>query len=91
MGPRPYFHWTDTSRVSTCMPSGTRQASTHTVQVPFFLVPGAIGAGSAPVDRIVAQSIPSDPMMWVPNATVPERAAVPPVLVKDTVTFSHHR
>lgn len=90
-GHAPYSHRTDTSCVSMCMPSGTRQASTHTVQVPLFFTPAAIGAGRGSAERIVAQSIPSDPMMCVPKVTVPERTVVPPVLLKETVTFSHHR
>lgn len=80
-----------TFRVSTCMPSGTRQLSTQTVYVWVLAVPGAIGAGSGWADSIVAQSTPSAPMMWVAKVTVPERAGEPPVLRKVTVTRSHHR
>ncbi|MEJ8643553.1 hypothetical protein WKI68_23610 [Streptomyces sp. MS1.HAVA.3] len=40
---------------------------------------------------IVAQSMPRAPMMCVAKLTVPERAAVVPVLVKVTVTRSHQR
>ena len=74
-----------------CMPSGTRHASTHTVQVPSFRAPAPIGAGSGSAYSTVAQSIPSAPMMCVPRVTVPERAAAPPELRKVTVTFSHQR
>lgn len=74
-----------------CMPSGTRQSSTHTVQVFVLPAPAAIGAGRSRVESIVAQSMPSAPMMCVPRVTVPERTAVPPVLRKETVTFSHQR
>lgn len=51
----------------------------------------AIGAGRGCVEVIVAQSTPRAPMMCVAKPTVPERAAVPPVLVNDTVTCSHQR
>ncbi len=74
-----------------CIPSGTRHASTHTVQVPFLRVFAAMGVGSCSVVLIVAQSIPRDPMMCVPSVTVPERTAVPPELWKARVTSSHQR
>lgn len=77
--------------VSTRMPSGTRQDSTQTVYVWVRAVPGAIGVGSGWLDSIVFQSMPSAPMMCVANVTVPEVAAVPPVLWKVTVTRSHQR
>lgn len=80
-----------TFRVSIRIPSGTRQESTHTVYVSVRVVPAAIGAGSGRVDVSVAQSTPRAPMTWVANVTVPERAAVPPLFRKVTVTFSHQR
>ena len=73
------------------MPSGTRQSSTQTVQVPALREPGATGTGRGSVEVIVDQSMPSRSMMWVPSVTVPERTAVPPELAKTTVTFSHQR
>ncbi|ALO94749.1 hypothetical protein SHL15_3639 [Streptomyces hygroscopicus subsp. limoneus] len=73
------------------MPSGTRRASTHTVQVGLLCAPGATGTGSSTVAPTVPQSIPSAPMMCVPKVTDPERTAVPPESRKVTVTFWHHR
>jgi hypothetical protein len=73
------------------MPSGTRQASTQTFHVSSFSAPGRIGTGRSSLLSIVAQSIPSGPMMCVPKVTVPERAGLPPGLVKVTVTFWHQR
>lgn len=73
------------------MPRGTRQSSTQIVQVALVRAPAATGAGTGRVDPIVAQSMPSRPMMCVPSVTVPERTAVPPELRNSTVTFSHHR
>lgn len=80
-----------TSRVSTCIPSGTRQASTQTVYVFVRVAPAPIGVGSGADDSMVAQSAPSPPMTCVANVTVPARAGDPPVLVNSTVTFSHQR
>lgn len=74
-----------------CMPNGTRHASTHTVQVFVLPAPAPIGTGNCSAESIVAQSIPSAPMMCVPNVTVPERTAVPPELRKVRVTSSHQR
>ncbi|MCX4982233.1 hypothetical protein [Streptomyces sp. NBC_00572] len=77
--------------MSIRIPSGTRQESTHTVYVSVRAVPAAIGAGSGWVEMSVAQSTPRAPMTWVAKVTVPERAAVPPLFEKVTVTFSHQR
>lgn len=77
--------------MSIRIPSGTRQESTHTVYVSVRAAPAAIGAGSGWVDVSVAQSMPRAPMTWVAKVTVPERAAVPPLFRKETVTFSHQR
>lgn len=86
-----HAHSTSTSRVSTRIPHGTRQASTHTVQVSSPRAPGLIGTGSGTLDSIVAQSIPSASTMCVPKVTVPERTGEPPVLWKASVTCSHQR
>lgn len=77
--------------MSIRIPSGTRQESTHTVYVSVRAVPAAIGAGNGWEDVSVAQSTPRAPMTWVAKVTVPERAAVPPLFRKVTVTFSHQR
>ncbi|MFG2718786.1 hypothetical protein ACGFW5_10875 [Streptomyces sp. NPDC048416] len=78
-------------RVSTRIPSGTRQASTHTSYVRETTAPAAIGSGNGRLDLMVAQSTPSNPMTCVANTTLPDLTAVPPVLRNCTVTFSHHR
>lgn len=78
------------SRVSMCMPGGTRQASTHTVHVCRAVRRGAIGTGSGRVDAIVAQSWPAASRMCVPRTTVPWVAGtLPLVLVNANVTSSH--
>lgn len=77
------------SRVSTCMPSITRQASTHTAHVRSAVRRGAIGTGSGRVEVTVAQSLPSASTTCVPRTTVPSVTGVLPVLVKPNVTSSH--
>ncbi|WP_158857649.1 hypothetical protein [Streptomyces sp. NRRL B-1347] len=50
-----------------------------------------MGAGNFTVDSTVPQSTPSAPMTCVPNSTVPDRTAAPPLFRRTSVTSSHHR
>src|SRR5258708_5844718 len=72
-----------------CMPSGTRQASTQISQVFSFFPPPFTGTGFSV--SMVVQSMSSALMICVPKVTVPLVAALSPVLVKVTVTYSHRR